>query len=368
MKALRTLSLITIILFGGLLAGCGNGIDSALERDGLYVVDLVEGDGEAAAVGDHLTISYVLSRYEDGGPGEALITVGDEGYGFVLGDGKVMPGWEEALVGMREGGTRRVVVGPATIGHDFRPRAVADDEALWCEITLRDVARVGITDLEPGDGPLVASGDYVEIRYRGWHWEDGARTDQFTTSGEDTAAVGIMLGAGMVNRGLELGLEGMRVGGTREVMVPPALAYGERGQDAVKPGATLVYEVELMARREAGMEILREGEGEGVGPDRPIRIHLAGWIRLPDGSKGELFNDTRNQRQPLTVVLGMYKLQPGLELGIPGMKPGELRRLHVPSAMAFGAKGWHRGDRTLVPPDTDVIYEVELLGASGGSR
>jgi len=72
-----------------------------------------------------------------------------------------------------------------------------------------------------GEGEAVQRGDYVRIRYSGWHEEDGARGEGFAGSDEDTAAVGLMLGAGMINAGLEIGLEGMRVGGRREVIVPP---------------------------------------------------------------------------------------------------------------------------------------------------
>jgi FKBP-type peptidyl-prolyl cis-trans isomerase len=129
----------------------------------------------------------------------------------------------------------------------------------------------------------------------------------------------------------------------------------------VKPDATLVYEVALVSRPQVEHRTLRDGQGEPVVAGQRVRVHLAGWIRLPDGSKGEQFQDTRSMGQPLAIILGLFKIQPGLELGIRGMKPGELRRLDVPAAMAFGPRGWHRGDRTLVPPDSDVIYEVELF-------
>ena len=250
----------------------------------------------------------------------------------------------------------------------MRPRSVTEENVLWCEVSLLTVSRVEVTDLEIGTGEALREGDYGTIHYTGWHYEDGAKADQFITSREDDMATGVMLGAGLVNRGLELGLDGMRVGGKRQVIVPPELAYGKTGRDAVKPDATLIYEVELVARLEVVSEILREGTGEVVGPGRRIRIHLEGWIQQPDGSKGEQFQDSRSMKMPIVLILGHFKIQPGLELGIRGMKPGELRRLEVPSDMAFGPSGWYRADRTMVPPDTDVIYEVELLESGSGSR
>ncbi len=356
--------LLTALAAPILLAGCGGGIDSVLESDGFHVEDLTIGTGDVAATGDHLTVSFSTCLYTDGAKGREMDRAGDDGHGFVLGVGEVMPGWDAGLVGMAEGGVRRIVVAPSMIGRGFRPRAVSADDALWCEVTLLDIARLQTTDLAPGADEPLGAGHYVAIHYTGWHYENGAKATQFISSRDDSAPVGVMLGAGMVNPGLDIGLLGMRVGGSRRVIVPPALAYGKQGRDPVKPDATLLYEVEVVSRPEVVAETIREGEGEPVGSGERVSFHLAGWVREPDGSKGEQFQDSRNQRQPLTVVLGAFKIQPGLELGIRGMKSGELRRLDVPSAMAFGARGWHRGDRTLVPPDTDVVYEVELQSGS----
>jgi FKBP-type peptidyl-prolyl cis-trans isomerase len=358
---MRLVTVSSLILALGLLNGCGNGTERALKDQGYDVEDLRLGEGREAAPGDQLTVSYSIWIYDAGTRGMEMEAVGDEGRSFVLGAGQVMPGWDAGLVGMREGGVRKLVLAPEMIGRGFRPRGVAADEMLWCEISLRAIARVQTIDLTVGEGEAVQQGDYVRIRYSGWHQEDGARGERFAGSDDDTATVGLMLGAGMINAGLEIGLEGMRVGGRREVIVPPALAYGKRGREPVKPDATLVYEVELVDSPEVVHEILTEGEGEPVAPGYRVRFHLAGWVRQPDGSKGEKFQESRDLSNPYTAVLGEFKLQPGLELGIQGMKAGELRRLQVPAAMAFGPRGWHRGDRTLVPPNTDVIYEVELL-------
>ena len=359
---------IALIALAAVVTGCGDGSRQALEKAGLHVQDLTVGAGDTAASGDFLTVSYGIWQYLDGAKGREIERVGDEGKGFLLGAGEVMPGWDEGLVGMQVNGVRRLLVGPEKIGRSFRPRSAAAEDVLWCEVTLTGLSRVEVTDLEIGTGEPLRAGDYGTIHYTGWHYEDGAKADQFVTSRQDTAPTGVMLGAGLVNRGLELGLEGMRAGGKRQVVVPPELAYGKAGRDEVKPDATLIYEVELVARLEVARETLREGAGDPAGPGDRIRIHLSGWVRREDGTKGEQFKDSRALKMPVVLILGDFKIQPGLELGIRGMKPGELRRLDVPSDMAFGPRGWHRGDRTLVPPDTDVIYEVELLAAGSPSR
>ena len=360
-----SLFLVFVVALAPLVAGCGDPVRQALDEVGYHVEDLTAGDGDTAGPGDYLTVTATVWLLADGAQGRQLDRTDGDGVGFVLGAGEAMPGWDAGLVGMRVGGTRRLLLAPAMIDDAHRPLGADPADELWCEITLVDVARVAVVDHETGAGDPAAAGDYVRITYQGWRLEDGRRGEPIASSDGD-APVGVMLGARMVNRGLELGLVGMRPGGVREVTVPPALAYGRQGRDQVPPDATLVYEVRLVERPRIAHEIVREGTGDPVGPGQRVRFHLDGWIAGPGGAKGEQFQDTRRLRMPADVILGSFKIQPGLELGIRGMKPGEIRRLHVPATMAFGSRGWFRGDRVVVAPDTDVIYEVELMG--GGVR
>jgi peptidylprolyl isomerase len=344
-------------------AGCGDPVARDLAEDGLHVDDLAAGDGLVAGPGDHLRIRHTTWIWRDGETTREVATSGGDPESFVLGRGEVMPGWDTGLLGLREGGTRRLILGPEMIGDDHRPRGLAADDILCSEIELVGLDRIETVELAEGAGRRVDRGDYVTIHYEGWLFRDGEKGEQFVSSREQGEPVGVMIGAGMVNRGLDQGLEGMRIGGKRRVVVPPALAYGDAGRGDVPPGATLVYEVQAVSGPEVTVEVLQEGDGPPAGPRDRIRIHLTGWVAAPDGSKAARFQDSRERGAPLDVILGDFKIQPGLEVGLRGMRPGEVRRLHVPAPMAFGARGYHRADRTLVPPDTDVIYEAELLAA-----
>ena len=112
------------------------------------------------------------------------------------------------------------------------------------------VAQLQKTDLVVGRGALARDGDVVQVNYTGWLYDAGAadhRGTQFdsTQGGEP---ISFTLGAGEVIKGWDQGIRGMRVGGKRALVIPARLAYGNRGAgDAVPPGATLVFEVELLA-------------------------------------------------------------------------------------------------------------------------
>lgn len=97
-------------------------------------------------------------------------------------------------------------------------------------------------DLREGDGAIASSGSEVTVHYTGW-LANGEEFDSSRPRGPFT----FRLGAGEVIQGWDDGVEGMRVGGQRTLVVPPALGYGERGAGGViPPGATLVFDVELL--------------------------------------------------------------------------------------------------------------------------
>ena len=99
-----------------------------------------------------------------------------------------------------------------------------------------------ITDLVIGDGPEAKSGESVSVNYRGT-LENGKEFD----SSYGRGPFSFPLGAGRVIKGWDEGVAGMQVGGKRKLVIPPDLAYGERGAGGViPPNATLIFEVGLL--------------------------------------------------------------------------------------------------------------------------
>ena len=106
-------------------------------------------------------------------------------------------------------------------------------------------------DTVPGTGAEAKAGQRVRVHYTGWLHDptaDHGRGRKFDSSKDRNDPFAFPLGAGHVIGGWDEGVQGMKVGGTRTLLIPPDLGYGARGAGGViPPNATLVFEVELLA-------------------------------------------------------------------------------------------------------------------------
>ncbi len=102
-------------------------------------------------------------------------------------------------------------------------------------------------DTFEGSGPVATKGQSVTVHYTGWLYNDGVQGAKFDSSKDRNDPFVFHLGAGMVIRGWDEGVAGMKVGGARTLIIPAALGYGARGAGGViPPNATLKFDVELL--------------------------------------------------------------------------------------------------------------------------
>ena len=105
-----------------------------------------------------------------------------------------------------------------------------------------------LDDKIAGQGEEARAGHQVSVHYTGWLLYGGERGRKFDSSKDRREPFAFSLGAGQVIKGWDEGVQGMKVGGTRVLTIPPGLAYGARGAGGViPPNATLIFEVELLA-------------------------------------------------------------------------------------------------------------------------
>ena len=97
------------------------------------------------------------------------------------------------------------------------------------------------------------------------------------------------------------------------------------------------------------------GEGAEARAGQMVSVHYTGW--LTDGTK---FDSSKDRNEPFEFPLGARHVIAGWDEGVQGMKIGGTRKLTIPPALGYGA----RGAGSVIPPNATLIFEVELLGLS----
>ena len=106
-------------------------------------------------------------------------------------------------------------------------------------------AELEITDIWEGDGRVASAGDRVTVHYVGVAHSTG---EDFDASWDRGEPLSFQLGAGQVIAGWDQGVQGMKVGGRRQLIIPPGLAYGDRGAgNRIAPGETLIFVCDLVS-------------------------------------------------------------------------------------------------------------------------
>ena len=112
------------------------------------------------------------------------------------------------------------------------------------------VDKLQIVELKPGAGPAIVPGQRAVMQYTGWLYEVSApdnKGKEFDSSRNAGHPFEFQLGTGMVIKGWDQGVAGMQVGQLRRLTIPPDLGYGDSGAgDVIPPGATLIFDVELV--------------------------------------------------------------------------------------------------------------------------
>ena len=103
-------------------------------------------------------------------------------------------------------------------------------------------------------------------------------------------------------------------------------------------------------------QILKNGAGQTAENGNDVLVHYVGTLE-----NGVKFDSSRDRNKPFDFVLGSGAVIKGWDLGVLGMKVGEIRKLIIPPLIGYGAQG-----KGPIPPNATLVFEVELLGVSAG--
>jgi FKBP-type peptidyl-prolyl cis-trans isomerase len=215
------------------------------------------------------------------------------------------------------------------------------------ELTVTDV-RVGMGDVVPLDTTSIAQ---LTISY----------TEQLRDSTVIAGRTSVLwvVGNGSISpASLEPGLRGMRVGGTRRIVIPPRLAYQNKANGNIPANSTLVYTVNLTNVENFVVQDVVIGTGDTAKVGSTLGMRYVGKL-----TNGVIFDASIATESPFSFRLGTGAVIKGWDFGIPGMRVGGKRRLVIPSQLGYGTTGSSTG-RSRIPPNATLLFDVELVSVS----
>ncbi|MBE0695730.1 MAG: FKBP-type peptidyl-prolyl cis-trans isomerase, partial [Anaerolineaceae bacterium] len=228
---------------------------------GLQYLELVPGTGETPKAGDIITMHYIASLAD--GTELANSYTDNQPYTTVLGQNRLLPGWEEGIGLMKVNGKTKLVLSPelafGTEGNASIPpnaeiviemellsaKAAPLPEAIGEDKLTKSSSGLLYYDLAVGDGAEAAKNSTVSTNYTLWVKNESGGYS-YIASSEGAPPLQFVIGRGdIVFPGWEEGATGMKVGGKRLLVVPPALGLGQQEMGAIPANSTLVMEIEL---------------------------------------------------------------------------------------------------------------------------
>ncbi len=358
---------------------------ATVTSSGLQYLEETAGQGALPKAGELVTMHFIASM-PDGTELQNTYTQGQP-ITTVWDNGSLLEGWQEGIGLMKVGTKARLALPPALAFGEQGNGAIPPNTQIILEIELlkseaaplpaevkadkliKTDSGLQYNDLKVGSGEEAVKNSSVSTNFTIWVKTDSGYT--YVDSSINSTPIDFVIGRlDAVFPGWDEGVTGMKVGGTRQLIIPPDLGLGAQTNGVIPPNSTLVMEVELLkstaprtatkvddkdfTTTDSGLKYYDLVEGTGASPQngQTVIVHYTGW--LLDGTQ---FDSSVDRGEPFSFVLGQGNVIAGWDEGVATMKVGGKRQLVIPADLGYG----DNGAGSLIPPGATLVFEVELL-------
>ena len=304
---------------------------------------------------------------------------------FPLGQGRVIKGWDEGIQLMHVGDSALLTI-PANIAYGEREMAtIPANSTLYFTVKLvkvdKPIKPYDVTGLDTisldsglkfirvakGKGNAAKNDDRVYVHYTGY-----LNGEKFDASYDRKGPLKMVLGRHQVIQGWEMGIEGMKIGEKRRLLIPYTLAYGEAGRPPVIPAKSdLVFDVELMditpdaipkpfnvegldtVTTESGLKyiITKKTDGPVAADGDTVVVKYVAYFL-----DGKILESSYERDDSLMIVGGSKAMIPGMVEAVSILKKGEKARVIIPYQLGFG----EAGHPPVIPAKSTLIFDVYI--------
>lgn len=354
---------------------------------GLEYTITTKGSGKKPMNGDKVIVHYTGKLTND--------TVFDSSvkrgkpFDFKLGAGNVIKGWDEAFLLLQVGDKATIKFGPE-LGYGANATgSIPANSTLIFDIELLDIVE-GIRpyDVKGKDtlktkngvqyiivkanktGEQAVVGTVADFHYSGY-FRDGKT---FDNSFDRNQPLSIKIGQGQLMPGWDEGVSMLRNGEKARLIIPSALALGEKGYPPlIPPNTDLVMDIEMINVKvivppalfdikgleekvtATGLkyyEVKKAGSAIKAAAGKSVKVHYSGYL-----TDGKMFDSSVERGEPIEFPLGQGRVIPGWDEGIAMMSVGDKLRLVIPYLLAYG----EQGRPPMIPAKADLVFDVELI-------